>query len=302
MTATAILAALIVLPWLVGGYGVYLLSLTAVYTLVAVGLNLLTGLTGQISLGHAAFFAIGAYGTGLLAQRAGIPMPLALLLAGLLSAAVGALAALPALRLRNLYLAIATLGLGTVVQKTLFEWRSVTGGGGGLTLAPPHVAGIAIGNGIGLYYVVLLLAAAGLWAASNLVRGRSGRAMRLLRESEVAAGTLGIPVAQAKVTAFALSAFYAAIAGGLYGYVVGYVSPEGFGIALSISFISMIVIGGLGSSGGPVLGAAFYVLLPEVFSRFKDAPGLVFGIALMLTMVFLPDGLWGLPARLRGRP
>ena len=301
MIAASIIALLLVLPWLVGGYGVYLLSLTGVFSLVAIGLNVLTGLTGQISLGHAAFFAIGAYGTGLLTQRAGVPMPLALLAASLLSAAVGALAALPALRLRNLYLAIATLGLGTVVQKTLFEWRGLTGGGGGLTLAPPRLFGVAIGNGIGLYYVVLLLAGVGLWAAGNIVRGRSGRAMRMLRESEIAAGTLGIPVARAKVAAFALSAFYAAVAGGLYGFVVGYVSPEGFGIALSISFISMIVIGGLGSSGGPVLGAAFYVLLPELFRGIKDAPGLVFGLALVVVMVALPGGLWGLPARLRGR-
>ena len=301
MIAAAIVAVLLVLPWVVGGYGVYLLSLTGVFSLVAIGLNLLTGLAGQISLGHAAFFAIGAYATGLLSQRAGVTLPLALLAAGLLSAAVGALAALPALRLRNLYLAIATLGLGTVVQKTLFEWRSVTGGGGGMTLAPPRVGGLSLGNGIGLYYVILALAALGLWAAGNIVRGRSGRAMRMLRESEIAAGTLGISVARAKVTAFALSAFYAAIAGGLYAFVVGFVSPEGFGLELSIGFVSMIVIGGLGSPGGPVLGAAFYVLLPELLRGLKDAPGLVFGVALVLVMVFLPGGLWSLPARLRGR-
>ena len=237
MIAAAIIAALLVLPWVIGGYGVYLLSLTGVFSLVATGLNLLTGLSGQISLGHAAFFAIGAYATGLLAQRAGVTLPLALLAAGLLSAAVGALAALPALRLRNLYLAIATLGLGTVVQKTLFEWRSVTGGGGGMTLAPPHVGGLRTRQ---RHRPLLRDPRAGRRSAcgrrGNIVRGRSGRAMRMLRESEIAAGTLGISVARAKVTAFALSAFYAAIAGGLYAFVVGYVSPEGFGLELSISF------------------------------------------------------------------
>jgi branched-chain amino acid transport system permease protein len=213
---------------------------------------------------------------------------------------IGALAALPALRLRNLYLAIATLGLGTVVQKALFEWRGLTGGGGGMTLAPTQLGPLARGNGIGLCYLVMALAAVGLWAARNVANGRTGRAMRLMRESEIASGTLGISVARIKITAFALSAFYAAVAGGLYAYVVGYVSPESFGVGLSISFISMIVIGGLGSPGGPVLGAAFYVLLPELLRGLKDAPGLVFGLALALVMVFLPGGLWGLPARLRG--
>jgi branched-chain amino acid transport system permease protein len=295
-----LLAAMLVAPWIVGNYIVYLLSLTCIFSLVTLGLNLLTGLSGQISLGHAGFFAIGAYATGLLTQSIGVPFPIALILGGLISTAIGAVAALPALRLRNLYLAIATLGFGTVVQKTLFEWQSVTGGGKGLELAPAWLGPLELRDAVSLYYVILAVTCLGIWCARNIARGRTGRAMQMLRDSDIAAGTLGIHVAGYKVAAFAISAFYAAIAGGLYAVLVRYINPEGFNTALSINFLSMIVIGGLATVPGSVLGAAFYVALPELFRGIKDAPGLVFGVTLIVVMVFLPDGLWSLLARARG--
>jgi branched-chain amino acid transport system permease protein len=294
------LLPLLAAPWLVGNYFLYLLSLTGVFSLVAIGLNVLTGLSGQISLGHAGFFAVGAYATGLLTQKAGVAFPLSLLLGGIISAAMGAIAALPALRLKNLYLAIATLGLGTVIQKTLFEWQGMTGGGAGLELAPARIGPFLLRDPTPLYFVILAVTAGGVFSARNITGGRTGRAMILLRDSEIAAGTLGIHVNATKVAAFAISAFYAAIAGGLYAYLVRYINPEGFNTGLSINFLSMIVIGGLGTIGGSVLGAAFYVALPELFRSIKDAPGLVFGASLILVMVFLPGGLWSLAAWLRG--
>jgi branched-chain amino acid transport system permease protein len=294
------LPVLLAAPWLVGSYVLYLLSLTGVFSLVALGLNVLTGLSGQISLGHAGFFAVGAYATGLLTQKAGVAFPIALLLGGIVSAGIGAIAALPALRLKNLYLAIATLGLGTVIQKTLFEWQAMTGGGAGLELAPARVGPLLLHDPTPLYFVILAVTAGGVFCARNITRGRTGRAMTLLRDSDIAAGTLGINVNATKVVAFAISAFYAAIAGGLYAYLVRYINPEGFNTGLSINFLSMIVIGGLGTVGGSLLGAAFYVALPELFRSIKDAPGLVFGASLILVMVFLPGGLWSLAARLRG--
>jgi branched-chain amino acid transport system permease protein len=296
-----LLAAMLAAPFLVGSYIVYLLSLTLIFSIVALGLNVLTGLSGQISLGHAGFFAIGAYGTGLLTQKAGVPFPISLLAGAVIATAIGAIAALPALRLKNLYLAIATLGLGTVIQKTLFEWQGMTGGGAGLELAPATIGPLALREAAPLYYVILAVTCAGIWCARNIGRGRTGRAMQMLRESEVAAGTLAIPVARYKVIAFAVSAFYAAIAGGLYAYLVRYINPEGFNTGLSISFLSMIVIGGLGSVPGSIIGAAFYVALPELFRAIKDAPGLVFGLTLIIVMVFLPDGLWSLVSRIRER-
>lgn len=298
----AALVLLLAIPRFASGYATYLLNLVGVFSLVAIGLNLLTGYSGQISLGHSAFFAIGAYATALLTQKAGFPFWLALPAAGVLTMSVGALIALPALRLKNLYLAIATLGFAIVTQKLIFEWRGLTGGGGGLEVPPPRLGAWALTRGDHMYYLIIAVLALGTWAASNLVRHRTGRAMIMLRESEVAAGCLGIGVARHKVIAFALSAFYTAIGGGLYCLLVRYINPESFSTGLSIMFLAMIVIGGLGTIPGSIVGATFYVLLPELFRGIKDAPGLIFGLSLVLVMVLMPQGLWGTLHRYLRRP
>ena len=284
-------------PLGLNGYALYLLTLAGIFALVALGLNLLTGYAGQISLCHAAFFGVGAYATALLTTKAGLPYLVALPLGALLTTAIGAVAAVPALRLKNLYLAIATLGFGVVLQKIIFEWRDLTGGGGGLALPAPTVAGYELGA-TGLYYLTLAFVILGLWGAWNVSRGRTGRALRIIKESEIAAASLGIHIARYKVTAFALSAFYAALAGGLFAYLVRYINPESFNVGLSIAFLSMVVIGGLGTIGGSIVGAAFYVIVPELLRGIKDAPGLVFGLLLVVVMVFMPQGLWGMARRL----
>ncbi len=274
-----------------GGYFVYVLNLTGIFALVAIGLALLTGFSGQISLGHAGFFAIGAYASALLAQKAGLPFWLAIPLAGALATAIGALIALPALRLKNLYLAIATLGFGIVTQKMIFEWRSLTGGGGGLQVPAPMLFGVSLADGARMTGVIALTLAAGTWAAYRIAGGRTGRALTMLRDSETAAACTGIHVARYKVVAFAVSAFYTAVAGGLYAFLVRYINPESFNVNMSIMFLAMIVIGGMGSVGGALLGAAFYVIVPEALRGFKDAPGLIFGLSLMLVVILLPGGL-----------
>ena len=287
-------------PLGLNGYGLYLLTLTEIFTLVALGLNLLTGYAGQISLCHASFFGVGAYSTAILTQKVGLPFLLSLFLGALLTTAIGALAAVPALRLKNIYLAIATLGFGVVLQKIIFEWRGLTGGGGGLALTAPSIAGYELGAS-GLYYLTLMLMTVGLFGAWNVSRGRTGRALLVIKDSEIAAGSLGIHAARYKVTAFAISAFYAAVAGGLFAYLVRYINPESFSVSLSISFLSMVVIGGLGTIGGSIIGAAFYVIVPELLRGIKDAPGLVFGLLLVIVMVFMPQGLWGMLRRLGRR-
>ena len=274
-----------------GGYFVYLLNLIGIFGLVAIGLNILIGFSGQTSLGHAGFFAIGAYASALFTLRLGLPFWLAIPLAGVLATLVGALIALPALRLKNLYLAIATLGFGIVMQKIIFEWRSMTGGGGGLQVPPAMLFGLSVAETSRMTWVIAAALAAGTWAASKLAAGRTGRALIMLRESEAAAGCTGIHVARYKVIAFALSAFYTAFAGGLYANLVRYINPESFDVNMSIMFLAMIVIGGLGSVRGALLGAAFYVAVPEAVRGFKDAPGLIFGLALMLVVILLPGGL-----------
>lgn len=282
-----------------GGYFVYLLNLIGIFSLVAIGLNILTGFSGQTSLGHAGFFAIGAYASGVLALRAGMPFWIAIPIAGALATLVGAVLALPALRLKNLYLAIATLGFGIVTQKLIFEWRSVTGGGAGLQVPMPHLFGLSVGEGSRMTWVIWATVLAGTWAASQLASGRTGRALVMLRESEAAAGCTGIHVARFKVVAFAVSAFFTAVAGGLYANLVRYINPESFAVNMSIMFLAMIVIGGLGSVRGALLGAAFYVAVPEAVRNFKNAPGLIFGLALMIVMILLPGGLISLFRRHR---
>jgi branched-chain amino acid transport system permease protein len=273
------------------GYIVYLLNLIGIFALVAIGLTILSGFSGQSSLGHAGFFAIGAYASAIITQRFGVPFWLAIPLAGAIATVIGALIALPALRLKDLYLAIATLGFGIVTQKTIFEWRSLTGGGGGLQVPAPEFFGTLVSDGSRFAWVIAITLAAGTWAAFRLASGRTGRALSMLRENPTAAACIGIRVARYKVIAFALSAFYTAVGGGLYANVLGYLNPESFDINMSIMFLAMIVIGGMGSVRGALLGAAFYVAVPEAFRGFKDAPGLVFGISLMLVVILLPGGL-----------
>jgi branched-chain amino acid transport system permease protein len=217
--------------------------------------------------------------------------------AGVLATAIGALVALPALRLKNLYLAIATLGFGIVTQKMIFEWRTLTGGGGGLQVPTPMLFGVSLAEGARMTGVIALALAAGTWAAYQLARGRTGRALTMLRQSETAAACTGIQVARYKVVAFAISAFYTAVAGGLYANLVRYINPESFNVNMSIMFLAMIVIGGMGSVGGALLGAAFYVMVPEALRGFKDAPGLIFGLSLMLVVILLPGGLASLTRR-----
>lgn len=293
IVAALCLALAALAPLGLNGYWLYVLTLTEIFAIVALGLNLLTGYAGQISLCHAAFFGVGAYATAILTQKVGAPFLLSLIVGALITAVIGALAAVPAMRLKSLYLAIATLGLGVVLQKIIFEWRSLTNGGGGFALTAPNIAGFDLGA-TGLYYLTLVFLVLGLWAAWNVSRGRTGRALVMIKESEIAAGSLGIPSARYKVTVFAISAFYAAIAGGLFAFLVRYINPESFNVGLSIAFLSMVVIGGLGTIGGSILGAAFYVVVPELLRGIKDAPGLVFGLLLVIVMVLVPQGLWGL--------
>ena len=299
-TAAVAFALALAAPYALNAYGIYLATLTGIFALVALGLNFLVGYAGQISLCHAAFFGVGAYATALLTEKAGVPYVLSLLAAGLFTTSISTLVAIPALRLRSLYLAIATLGFGVVLQKIIFEWRSLTGGGGGMQLTQPSVAGHPL-TATGLYQLTIALLAIGLYGAHNLSRGRTGRALLIIKESETAAGALGISAARYKITAFAISAFYAAVAGGLFAYLVRYINPESFNVGLSIAFLSMVVIGGLGAIGGAIVGAIFYVFVPELLRGFNDAPGLVFGALLVAVMVFMPRGLWGVGLRLARR-
>lgn len=299
-----LIAGLLLVPWVVGTYWVSLLDLIGIYIIVALGLNLLTGYTGQVSLGHAAFFAVGAYTSAVLTGKFGVSFWLALPAAGALGAVVGIVVGLPALRLKGLYLAIATMGFGFIIEEILVQWEGVTSGVNGLAVSRPSIGGFALDSDERFYYLVFAVALFLIIVIKNILRTPTGRAFIAIRDSEVAAESMGINLAVYKTAAFAISAFYAAIAGALFAHFMLFIGPENFTILESISFLVMILVGGMGSVHGAVFGAVFITLLPELISIGKDylprfigeQAGLqaaVYGLVLLLFIRFEPLGLYG---------
>jgi branched-chain amino acid transport system permease protein len=271
-------------------YMSYVIGLAGIGAIVALGVNLLTGFTGQVSLAHGAFYGIGAYTTVLLGLKLGVPFVLALVAGGLLSALVGLAVSVPALRLSGHYLALATLGFNQVVQLVMIHWEGLTNGPIGLRvpglpplgwLAPVQTSALAIALVTFVLYCV----------ADNIVRSRTGRALIAIRESEIAAAASGIPLARYKALAFGISAFYAGIGGGLIGSHTLFVSPDYFGFLESVLFIIMIVVGGLGSVVGSVLGAVVMTAIPEVLGSLQEWYGLIYGALLLVFMVAMPRGM-----------
>nr|WP_243149976.1 branched-chain amino acid ABC transporter permease [Thermaerobacter sp. PB12/4term] len=239
----------------------------AIWGIAALGLNLLIGVAGQISLGHAGFMAIGSYATALLATRAGASFPVALLGAAAVTGAVGFLMGLPALRLHGHYLALASISFGAAVPEIILQWDTLTGGHAGVLVPGPALGPWELTGERQVYYLAWGAAFVLMAVASNLLRTRPGRALMVLRESDVLAQSLGINLVTYKTLAFTLSAVYAGIAGGLYAYLVGFISPFDFNLTSSIALVAMIVFGGLASVPGSMLGTAALVALLQVFSR-----------------------------------
>ena len=291
--------ALAGLPLLFGNYGHFLLATTLVYALVALSLNVLIGMGGQISIGHAGFWALGAYGSALAMTKLGLPFLLAVPAGGLVAGAFGVIVALPALRVQGHYLAIATLGFALFLQQILFEWESLTGGRQGLFVSRPSLFGMELTSDLAYYYLLLAVFALFCWLTGNFRKSLTGRSLMALRMSSVAAETAGIPRAKLIILAFALSAFYTGVSGALYGFLLGHLSTETFSLTASLSFLTMAVIGGLHSRLGALLGAAFLALAPEVLRELKDAQMVIYGLALVVSMLFLPRGLVSLPSRLK---
>ncbi len=284
-------ALLLALPFLVKGYLVYNMTLFLVYALVALSLSVLVGLTGQVSLGHAGFLAAGAY-VFVLATQHGLPYLLAVLAAVLVSAVLGVVIGVPSLRLEGPYLAIATLGFGLAVQQILTNWRLV-GASRGTLVDRPVILGIDFYGDRAYYYLVLALAGFVTWMLFNLERSHVGRAFRATRDADLAAQMSGIGLARYKTLAFVISAAVAGLAGALYGPLVGYITPEGFNLLLSIKFLLMTVVGGLGFLPGALLGAGFITGLDLVLSTFRSWSQLTFGAVVIAVMMLEPAGLYG---------
>jgi branched-chain amino acid transport system permease protein len=273
-------------------YFVFLASLVAVNAIVAIGLNLLSGYTNQLSFGHAGFLAIGAYATALSALHApAVPVPVALLGAGLLTGIVGVALGVPCLRLEGLYLTMATLAFGFVVTEAILNLDTLTRGADGLRVPPAPLGAARLASDTGRYYLTVAVAAVMVVLAVNVARTRTGRAFLAIRDSEVAAQASGVNVAAYKTVAFAVSAFYTGVAGGLFAFVVGYLSPDAFDVFLSVDFVTMIIVGGLGSVPGSILGAAVVTVLHDSLAGFQNYRPLIFGAVMVLVMLFMPGGL-----------
>jgi branched-chain amino acid transport system permease protein len=307
------LIAVAVLPVLVSDrFLLKVFTYVGINVLVVTGLALLFGYAGQVSLGHAAFVGIGAYTCAFMTVKAHAPWPVAFVAAGAVSALGGLILALPSLRLRGHYLAMATLGFGELMSLAFAEAVPVTGGVDGFTGIPfPSIAGFAIKTPAGLYWLTWAVTACALLAAANMVSLRPGRAMRALHGSELGATACGVDVVGVKVRAFVISALLAGLAGALYASVVGFVSPSVFTVTASVAFLAMAVVGGSGSLAGPVIAAVLLTLL-----QYLDAliPGIsreaaqavqsfqpdVYGLAIILVVLFAPGGigaLWRLRAK-----
>jgi branched-chain amino acid transport system permease protein len=318
--AVLLVASWLALPIMLGDYWATVFVYAGIASIGAIGLNLLTGFTGQVSMGHAVFYGIGAYGAAVFADQWGLPFPLWLVAAASVGGVVGGLAGPFALRLRGNYLVIVSLGLLVIGQHLFENWTSVTGGLtgtavrakvaiGSLDVAALSLGGVRLSRNQGyLYFVWAMVALLGL-AAHNIARSRPGRALQAIRDRDLAAEVIGVSQVHYKVGAFVLSSGYAACAGALYASYARYVSPLDFSLFLSIQFIAMIVVGGIGRIYGSILGAVFLTLLPRVIESVSgslpfvsvDGTGggltvqslnqAMFGVLIVTFLLFEPLGL-----------
>ena len=293
----AVFAVLALLPVVTNPYFVYVSNLVLIYILLATGLNLLVGCAGQLAFANAAMWGIGAYGCGLARLRLGVPFVLALPAGAMLAMAVGTTIALPALRLKGLYLALATIAFAEFTRWTFIHWDSVTLGAGGFHVPPVSFAPLPVSASVGIYYLSWIAAIAGTVFATRLMASRIGRALVAIRDNDIAAASLGIDLLRFKALAFALSGAYAGLAGGLYLAVLDYVAPENYDLLQMVLQKAMIVVGGLGSVFGSVLGATLLVVLYEATRGFQSLEEISFGTLLIVFVVFMPFGLVSLPRR-----
>jgi len=282
-----------VLPWLLSSdYHISILIFVGIYTILALGLNLLMGYAGQVSLGHAAFYGIGAYTTAILTTMLKWPPWLGLAAAVVVAGLVAYLIGLPTLKLRGHYLAMATLGFGMIVRIVFVECYPLTGGTSGLTGLPTlSIAGFELFEDRHYYYVVWFFVLLLIWLSYNIVDSRVGRALRAVHGSETAAASSGVDTAKYKVQVFVLSGMYSGLAGALYAHYIRFVNPDPFGFMFSIELVVMVVVGGMASIWGAIVGAGTITLLSQCLQRFEDYEVIVFGLILMIVMVFLPMGL-----------
>ncbi len=289
---------LLALPVFTNDYVQYIINLVLVYGLAAVGFNIVLGYLGQLAFANTAFFGIGAYTLGILMEHYGMPFWAALLPAGIMGGLTGLLVGLPALRLKGYYLAVVTLALGELLRWGYIHDDALTHGSSGLSVAALNVPFLPFDTDTQRYFVLLASVGLVLWATSNLLRSRVGRAWVAIRENEFAAASLGFSPALYKVGAFAWSGFVVGISGALFAMLIGHIAPESFDLQQLLLQFAIVMVGGLGSITGSLLGAALLTATPEVLLNFPGAEEIVFGLLLITVLLFFPRGLSGLLPRI----
>jgi len=297
---------ILLFPLFLSNYVIGLLTLCAIASVGAIGLNILTGFTGQISIGVGAFLGVGGYTAAILTSTLGLSFWIALPLAGVMTAVIGGLFGIPSLRLKGLYLAIATLAAQFIILFVISRWTSLTGGTAGMVLSRPTIGGYSLSTNTGYYYLCIIILIITVLYATNLIRTRTGRAFLAVRDRDMAAQIMGINLFKYKVMAFAISSFFVGIAGALLAHYTMIVSPEFYSIQVSINYLAMILIGGLGSVLGSILGALFITLLPvgldigigfltaympDLYQMLSALKEFVFGAVIILFLIFEPGGL-----------
>lgn len=302
-----LLVALFTMPLYLNNHWLSVANLIGITIVAATGLNILTGYAGQLSIGHAGFIAVGAYTTAALANELGMPMLVAILASGLFAGIVGLLFGIPSLRVKGFYLAITTIAAQFIIIWVINHWSGVTGGFNGISIPPGELFGITFSTQSSLFFLILIVTIAVVFFAKNLLRTRVGRAFVAVRDNDLAAEVMGINLFYYKLLAFFIGCFLAGVAGALMAYWIGYISAESFSISESILYVGMIIIGGLGSTIGPIMGVIFIRMIqqlvlyisPLLENAFPDMPAgfttgiapIVFGLSIVLFLILEPRGL-----------
>lgn len=300
------IVALFIIPFFLDDYYLYLFNLIFIAIIGATGLNILTGITGLISLGQGAFIGVGAYAAGYISNQYGLNFLIVIPLSGFVAAMVGMVFGIPSLRLKGLYLSIATLAAQFILEFVFIRAESITGGVIGLSLDYATFFNISLDSDFKFYFLGLIMTIILVIAAKNIIRTKTGRAFLSVRDNYIAAEAMGINIFKYKIISFGVSSFYAGVAGALWAYYLTIITPEHFNIGVSIQYLSMIIIGGLGKLLGSIFGAVFIILLPEVLRGATDLfassyPFLTqafaairegaFGLVIILFLLFEPEGL-----------
>ncbi len=282
-------------------YYVKVLIILGINILIVLGLNLLMGYAGQVSIGHAAFYGMGAYASAIVTTKYGMSPWFGLLASIILGGIVAYGIAIPTLRLKGHYLAMATLGFAEIVHVLFLQLKDITGGTDGISgISTLSIAGFLFDSPQKLYILVWIVVMAGLIISINLANSRVGRALRAVHGSEIAAASMGIDTAKYKIQIFVLSAVFACIGGSLYAHMAGFVSPDSFTLGVSITLVTMVVLGGMANVWGAIIGASTLTILEEYLKGYEDFNMVIFGLILVLVMVFMPQGLYGAGTRVIG--